>query len=325
MIVRRLLLCLLVMSAAACSSSGKPGSAVPSHSQGSPSAASNRAAAHREAARLLSLVRLPRGAHPLSAAPPHADSAMGVPAATSLVDDKRYWAVPMSFNDTVAWFKAHPPKGHLKSDGSGSGSGPGYQESGTEYAGASNPAWQSADLSLNVTSADTGRSYVRADAIVVWLDPQPIRDTSLGRRIHFSAADGCPKHDRGTPDVRNSGPGLDSAMLPAEQPVRALLCVYGVRGARPYDLTAESSLGAKAAGQVAALVRRVPLSHVDGGISGCPAAFAYTGYAAFDYRDGSSIDLRVDLSGCAMMTNGTILTAAGKAVRLFTQVELRQH
>ncbi|MGN6472948.1 MAG: hypothetical protein ACTHK4_04755 [Mycobacteriales bacterium] len=231
----------------------------------------------------------------------------------------------MSFQQAAAWFKKHPPKGHLKSEGSSAGSGPGYQESGISYRGGTSPAWQSAELGVNVSSGDSGYSYVRLDGMVVWLDPQPLRDSSFGSRIHFSAVDGCPRHDRGTPDVRNSGSDLSTAMLPTEPPLRALLCVYGVRNARPFDLTAYRNLGARAAGRVASLIRRISLSHVDGGRSSCPAAFAYTGYGAFDYRDRSSVDLRVDLSGCPMMTNGTIQTAAASAVGLFTRVELRKH
>lgn len=321
MIVRRILLCLLPLFLAACSSSGSPPPS-PFHGR---SATANRAAAGREASRLLSLVRLPRGTHPLSVAPPHSGAAIGVPAVSSLVDEKRFWSVPMSFSAAAAWFKAHPPKGNLESTGSSSGGGPGYQESGIAYRGRTSPAWQSAELGINVSSGDNGYSYVRADAIVVWLDPVPSRDTSSGPRIHFSAVDGCPRQDRGTPDVRNTGADLNAAMLPSEPPLRALVCTYDARHTAPFQLTAHRLLNATAAAKAAETIRNVPLSHADGASVSCPAAFAATGYIAVDYRDRAGVDVRIDLSGCPTMTNGMIQTAAGQAVGLFTRIEGPHH
>lgn len=324
-VTTRLAVCLvLAATLAGCSSgsSGVHGEHTNPAATAPPSlqAAANHLAAEHEATRLLSLVRLPSGARRISAVPAHLDSALGTPAASSLIDDKRFWSIPMSYDDTVAWFTAHPPQGNVKSDGSGTGSGPGYQTHGVEYAAPANPAFQSATLSINIGTDSARRSFMRADAQVVWLDPRPIRDTATGRRIHFTVAQGCPSNDRGVPDVTNRGPGLDTALLPNQNPTRALLCRYAGLNGHRFRLIGHQLLGSREASRDAMLVRSLPLSHVDDAVHSCPADDASAGYAAFEYADGFTVDLKVGIFGCASVSNGVILTTAGTLPRLFAKL-----
>jgi hypothetical protein len=281
--------------------------------------AENKADAARYTSHLLSLVQLPSGAKRLYAAPPNLDDpASGTPS-ESHADDARYYTIPMSFDDAVSWLSAYRPDGHLRQSGTSGGGGPGYQQSGVDFSGASSPAWQSADLGLIVETDTANTTYLRVDAVVVWLDPVPVRDTSTGPRIHFTVGDGCPANDQHQPDVTNTVDGLDRVMLPGATPIRALLCRFGDGG----KLAALRALGAPAAQSAAATIRKVPLSHTDGGSYGCPASVGTEGYAAFDYPGGQTVDIRVDLSGCAAISNGEITAMAGNAGALFDSASPR--
>ncbi|HVV75460.1 MAG TPA: hypothetical protein VHC43_05440 [Mycobacteriales bacterium] len=324
-VIARLAACLaLAIALAGCSGSStglhgehtSPDASAPPAMQ----AAANRAAANVEARRLMSLVRVPAGARRIHKAPPNLGEAVGTPAVSSLAHDHAYWSIPMSYDEAVRWFMNHRPKGHLTSDGSGAGSGPGFRTSGIEYRGRRNPAFQSSELSINVGTESAGRSYMRADAEVVWLDPRPIRDTEPGPRIHFTVANGCPDSDKGLPDVSNRRPGLGAALLPDQNPERALLCRYAGGNGPAFHLISHRLLDARAATQAMLRVRALPLSHVDGGVQGCPADDGSAGYIAFEYTRGFNVDLKVGIFGCTSVTNGVILAEAGNVPRLFSKL-----
>jgi hypothetical protein len=281
-----------------------------------PTAAGNRAAAARYAARLVSLARVPAGAKSLRSAPPNLnDPASGRPSGTANIDDARYYKIPMSFSDAEVWLKAFKPTGHLKKTGTSGGGGPGYQDSGIDFSGVTSRAWQSADLGLIIQSDSANETYLRVDAVVVWLDPVPLRDTATGPRVDFTVTEGCPATDTNRPDVTNTAAGLDREMLPAQAPVRALLCSYS----SAEKLAGHRTLDGGQARSIAARIRQIPLSHVDGASYGCPADFGTEGYAAFEYADSQGVDIKVGLSGCEYISNGEITTMAGNAGNLFSQ------
>ncbi|MGH2929363.1 MAG: hypothetical protein ACRDL8_14265, partial [Solirubrobacteraceae bacterium] len=87
-------------------------------------AASNKRQADQEATRLLALAQVPPGATEIGT-PPAAlrDPLTGNPVTSSLIDHARYWQVPMSFTDALAWVKANPPR-CLRASVSSEGSGP---------------------------------------------------------------------------------------------------------------------------------------------------------------------------------------------------------
>jgi hypothetical protein len=282
-----------------------------------PTAAGNKAAAMRYASYLVSLARVPAGSKSLHKAPPNlADPASGRPSGTDHVDVASYYAIPMSFTDAEAWLKAFEPGGHLHKTGTSGGGGPGYEQSGIDFRGASNPAWQSADLGLIIETDSARQTYLRVDAVVVWLDPVPLSDTAKGPRIHFTVATGCPSTDIKQPDVTNTVAGLDRRLLPAQPPSGGLLCSYSSTG----KLTGHRALEGAQARTVAEQIGKISLSHVDGASYSCPAAFGTDGYAAFDYKGGQTVDIRVDLSGCAFISNGEIMAMNGTTSGLFAHL-----
>jgi hypothetical protein len=277
-------------------------------------AAANRRAAEREARRLLTLTDVPPGARVLHSAPARLDGpAMGTPAVESLVDAARFWSVPMSLGQAQSWFDNHPPRGKLtKEGGSSGGGGADFETAGYSYWAGQTRAWRSAELEVSLLT-EAGRTYVRVDGVVVWLDPTPLRDDSSGPRIHFTVADGCPTNDRGPLGVSNDGADLDRRLLPDSTPLRALACLYGGFNRPAFALAQQRVLDRSTAGAVARRLGALPLSHVVGGQSSCPAGDGSAGYVAFEYADGRTVDLTGGLSGCASVSNGHIRTIGSLA------------
>jgi hypothetical protein len=181
-------------------------------------------------------VRKVRSAFHLDLAPAHLDGpSSGTPGASSLVASSDYWSVPMSFNDALAWFQSHQPTGNPTRAGSSNRGRPGYQTAGIAYVGGKSNAWESAELDLGVgTASDPTHSNVRADGVVVWLNPVPIPDRSPGSTVHFTVVQGCPHSDRTVPDVSNHAPGLDGQLLPADAPLTARACAYNCGNHAPF-------------------------------------------------------------------------------------------
>jgi hypothetical protein len=74
---------------------------------------SNRSAARADAVSLLGKVRLPAGATRSATVPPDAATALSMPASSlpGAVDDHRWWVVPGSRDQVIAYVTAHPPAG----------------------------------------------------------------------------------------------------------------------------------------------------------------------------------------------------------------------
>lgn len=309
----RMVLAVLAAAVTVSACGAAPAVSVAAHPRPATARLSNQAAAQREAERLMQTLTLPPGAQRLAGPPRGLDGPfVGIPAASSIARRASTWAVPMSFDTTLAWFGTHPPAGNPRLAVSENSSGPGQGHAGFGYEGHQSSAWSSSQLDVSLLGTDGAKTYVRGDAVVVWLDPRPQRVTYDPKRpsLHFAATGACPPSDAGYPTVRNDVRGLDRALLPAGEPVAGLICRYDGMNGSPFRLVKTTRLDAAAATHLAAAIRAVPLSHVDGGTTSCPMDDGSMAYLAFDYADGTSVDLDAALGGCATIGNGRIFTGA---------------
>ena len=311
--------------------------AVPAASTTASTAAGNRELAGHEAARLLSLTPVPDGAVRLASVPRSLPGpALGTPGVTSLIDQVRSWRLPMTLAQATAWLHAHTPRG-LRDDGSTTGWGPhGVNMIGRGYAGPGGPAWQSAELDIALGPAGRRASVLRADGVVVWLDPVPVPDNEPGPRIRVTVTGNCPASDVGFAGVSNPtvadptvadhgvadhgvadhgvadhgvadhGADLAHRLLPGAAPTAGLACRYAGLGGG-YRLWSATRLDAAAARQVAAPLARLPLGHVDGGMTSCPADDGSAEVVALSYLGRADVDLWISLSGCGGVSNGHIV------------------
>ncbi len=273
----------------------------------------NRQAAEQEAQRLLSLVRMPDGARPVRSAPRSIPGpVLGTPAVESVVDRSEFWRIGIPFKEALAWLDAHPPNGLSLSGSANVTGGGGSAISGRAYVGASTAVWQSAQLQIAVTEEDRNSSIVRADAMVVWLDPRPLADSNPGPRIQVTQVDSCPATNLGIVGVTNPGQSaLRAELLPAEEPVAGLICEYsGLNGAPAFHLRRHRQLDAGAAERIARAVRDLSLGHTVGAATSCPADDGSVAVIALSFANRPDIDLWLKLAGCPVVTNGYILAAA---------------
>ncbi len=275
---------------------------------GPPTIAGNRRMARQEAQRLLSKAVVPAGATPLSKPPAWSGPAMGTPVVGSLIDFSRSWRLSMPLSQAMAWIAAHPPRG-LPQDGSTTGyQGGSANLAGYGYRGPQNRAWSSADLDVEV-GARTGQSgsVLRVDAVVVWLDPVPLTDSSAGPRLRVLVNGGCPATDKSAAGVTNTGADLTDRLLPAAKPSAGLECFYYGLNGRRFELRKHVVLTASAAGQAARSMAALPVSHVIGGIGSCPMDDGSQEIIALSYPGRPDVDLWVKLNGCRTISNGFIL------------------
>lgn len=172
MIARRR--CQLVAVATAALSAVGAASAMPGSSP-----AANRAAARRDAGKLLRTLRLPAGAQRSLKEPngggPSLARPVGAPDTPNLIDRHAWWRVPASPQSVLAYIASHSPAGS-KLAFNGSGSGP----RGLEFAavGYSWPAVSGVlgtrQLAITAVPLQGGhKSAVRVDAEDVWITPRP--------------------------------------------------------------------------------------------------------------------------------------------------------
>ena len=324
--------CMLAAGCGSLRADGRPGTAAvwtdpaavrtgtPGGSPGA-TAAGNRELARKQALALLALVQLPGGAVRLRSAPRALPvPELGTPAVSSLVDRSRSWRVPVPFAQAVTWLGTEQPgslhQGGLREDGLQQDGSTGQPRAGGTgrtiiigytYDGPPNPAWQSADLGIEVAPAGSDASVIRADGQVVWLDPVPEQDPSLARPMRLTVAGGCPDSDAGFGDVANSGPGLTGRLLPGTAPAAGLECrYYGLNG-HAWRLRSATPLNAAAAARVASSMARIPLSHPDGEVLNCPLDDGSAEVIALSYAGRPDVDLWISLSGCGGVSNGYIL------------------
>jgi hypothetical protein len=292
---------------------GRPATATAAAVTAGRTAAGNQALARQEAWRLLALTPVPAGATPLAVVPGFAQPA-SVPVVASLVDQVRAWRLAMPFGRAAAWLQGH--RVALPVAGSGSGTTGTVQDAEYSYRGRASAAWQSAQLDVEVVSAPGGTSVLRADGVVVWLDPAPALDRPGGPRIRVTVAGGCPARDThaaagASPavpvtDVTNHGADLERRLLPAAAPAAGLECgYYGLNGHR-FQLRSATRLSAAQARRVAATMAAVPLSHPVGEATGCPDDDGSAEVIALSYAGRGDVDLWVTLNGCTSVSNGFI-------------------
>jgi hypothetical protein len=237
---------------------------------------------------------------------------MGRPAVASLVDRVEAWRVRLPFAAARAWLSAHRPRG-LTSDGTSS-DGNNFTGrttmTGTSYSGPASPAWQSADLEISTAPAGPHVSVIRVDAVIVWLDPRPVRSGPGAHPVRVTVAGGCPATDRGVTGVTSPGGGLTRRLLPPGPPTAGLRCQYDGLNGHPWHLVAATRLTARAARQAARSMARLPLSHTDGGSMSCPMDDLSFEVLALAYPGRPDVDLWIKLNGCRGVSNGYI-TAGG--------------
>jgi hypothetical protein len=275
------------------------------------SAAANKAAADAEASRLLALAQVPPGATEI-AVPPAALSGpiMGTPATTSLIDHARYWQVPMSFADALAWVKGHPPN-TLASGGSMSGTGPDGLSGGYSYQVPDSPGWTQAQLEVGVASAAGGVSDIRADGVAEWFDPVPFQDIAPGPRMRVTVAGGCPATDADDVGVRNTAPDLATMLLPAAAPTSGLMCEYAGLNGKRFGLIKSTAIDVNAAAQLASGVSSSSLSHLDNVEVNCPMDDASITVLVFAYAGRADVDVWYARTGCQSVSNGYITGSPG--------------
>ncbi len=275
------------------------------------SAAGNKSRAEAEAARLLAEVQLPAGAVEI-ATPPAAlnDPAVGVPSTSSLIDKARFWRVSMSLDAAVAWIRAHRPAGLTLGASASSGTRYGVQARGIAFDDRETAAWQYAQLQIGVASLGVGVSAIRADGLALWIDPRPMKDTRIGRRMRVTATDGCPSTDRVVVGVSNPATDLAEGLVPAASPTGGLLCRYAGLNGKPFGLIAGRTLGADAARHINTLASRISLDHLnDEAPWSCPADDGSATVVVLAYRGRADVDLWLPRRGCITLSNGHIQTA----------------
>lgn len=276
-------------------------------------AAGNRAAARAEADRLLSLAQAPPGAVRLARPPsPLTGPSMGNPAVSSLVDKALSWRVDLPFAAAKTWLTAHRPRS-LRQDGSTS-SGNAFTGQttmiGTSYRGPANRAWQSAELEIGLAPAGSHASVIRADAVIVWLDPRPVRSSPGAHPVRVTISGGCPPSDKGVTGVTNPGARLTRRLLPAGKPTGGLRCRYDGLNGHPWQLVAARRLTAGQARQKARSLARIPLSHPDGAVVNCPMDDGSAEVLVLVYPGRPDVDLWIKLNGCGGTSNGSIIAGS---------------
>jgi hypothetical protein len=215
----------------------------------------------------------------------------------------------MSMADAFVWLRAHPPAGLKRTFWRG---GSAYGIAGYGYEEPDTDAWSNAELAITVAAVKhgTGTEW-RADGIALWLDPTPIRDQYVGKRIRLTIAGGCPGSHADIGGVINSGSDLDRTLLPQAQPTAVLICDYAgqkpQRGTQQYALTAYKLRPAADARHLAGVVRGIRLSHLDGGYGSSPPGEGTATIFVFAFPGRADVGLLYRNSGSQSITNGKIL------------------
>jgi hypothetical protein len=275
--------------------------------------AANRAAAVREAKRLVRDARVPAGSERLR----HAPKRLRQPASTSsgvYVDRARFWRTDVSFATAERWIRRHRPAG-LGYEGSGSSGridprthSMHVTSRDVEFDGRATTAYTYPELQIEFVRGARDTTLWRVDGTVAPLDPRPLRDTYRGSRTRITTDTGCPSTQRGLGDVRNSGAQLRRHLLPAGRPFAVLLCSYhGLNGAHRLALRAHGRFGPRIAARLAHRVRAMSLAHVDGAEYSCPLDDGRADVAVFAFHGRPDVAILAHPRGCPSADNGIIV------------------
>src|SRR3954462_6517431 len=279
--------------------------------------ASPRSRAAAEAHRLLRQATLPPRAVALPSPPSQAAATTGLmmPAVDTVVTVSRYWRVPMPAPAALAWLSAHRPIGltPFSSSTGGVQGNPSYGAVG--YSEPPPPGLEDPQLQQVVMPIDDRASLVRVDAIVIWLDPRPMRDDAAGLRLRVTRHGGCPTTDAHMVGVTNAGTDLDRSLLPSGQPVGGLICDYVGMNGKANSLLRATRLDADSARRLAAVVDTISLAHTNGGFRSCGMDEGAYSVLVFAYPQRPDVDLWWARGGCQPVSNGHIVSTAGASER----------
>ena len=215
----------LVVTAAACSSGahrGDEGTTAPTQSPVTVVAAQSRAHAEQLAATVLRRVVLPSSARLYRGAVPKLlVGPFQRPAVPTLVDVPRIWTVPESPLTVVAFLKAQRPPGLSVGTAVGTETLRGRAivwSLGAFAVGSFGPDIDSAELEESVAAAPQG-SYVRADALVVWLSARNDDE-------HVSAADRVVTLTRQSAFARGGTPATRHLVVTDQKQVARLAAIF---------------------------------------------------------------------------------------------------
>jgi hypothetical protein len=231
------------------------------------SAARNRALAQQAVDELVRDAALPPGAVSLTD-PPARLVQLGDghrPVVIALVARRTYWRVPLAQAQVARWFREHAGRGlGLWMDGI-SGVPKGEHLEDLSFRGPDTGAFDDLTLDVDVASGGRRESLVRIAASAFWLDPTPLPDDASGSRLHVTVAGGCPASPGNAVGVRNDGPPVTDALVPAQTPRRGLVCDYGHAEMHRWKPVQVEELDAAAAARAAGQLRAMPLAHPSAG------------------------------------------------------------
>jgi len=274
----------------------------------------NLSIARAEIAHQLELVKLPPGAERVSSSPVH-ELSTGPPqssASGNFIYTTRWWTVPSSLDQTIAWIQEHPPlsaaNGSSGQFGTGTSSGPHFSIKYLVYQDRPTRAYQNAWLEISVVSLSPNISGVRADGTAVWLTSQPTPDRREGPSIRVTTAGGCPTSIAGYHDISNPrSHELTVRLLPANRPTGAIRCRY-----QDSSLIKQEGLDAAKAQTLARTINGLPLGSPGRIVSmGCgltEGRAQLTEIIVFSYQGRSDIDLWHGYECFPSVANGFITT-----------------
>jgi hypothetical protein len=311
---------LLLSVLAACGPGGVTPGGTPAPAGSSAPDAGPVAAAGHEAERLLGLVTPPSNAMALPSAPAGLATPEMAPSVTSLVDEARFWQLDMPYPQAGEWLARQHPVGVVPAGSASTQDHGQVVIDSREYDAPAGPTWDSAQLQLTVAADGDTRSFLRADGLVVWLDPDPVRDDAVGKRMRLTVTESCPATDTDTVGVDNPGQSdLDAALLPTGTPTGGLLCEYGGLNGMPWILRVHRILDTSVATQLATATRQVRLAHPVGARRNCPGGDARADLLILSFPGRPDVDLWLNPSGCPAIANGHLRADAGPAVAAFAK------
>lgn len=207
--MRRVALILTCLSVAGCGARQPLTGGDRPHARARPSFAADQRLARAFARRELASVRLPAGSRRASTDPAPGTLArpQSQPEAQHVVDRHRFWRVPGTPGELLAWLRRHIPHGtHLSLSGTGAQRGVTYLWTrGYSYPVLPSGIYQ-AELDLAVAAASGGGTAVRVDAYAVGLVPRPQweRVPPAVTRISISAFSVNRRHSYQLASVTNS-------------------------------------------------------------------------------------------------------------------------
>lgn len=277
----------------------------------------NRRLAERAARTLMAAVPLPPGSVRAVGGPAVLASAAPQPADGS-VHLSGAWRVGAPVAEVRTWLRDHPAAGLEDSGTGGWTEGDGADVSSWYWdlptTGDLHRAVERATLTVSVVPLGSGSTALRADAVVFWLVPTPWPDdgaTAGAPLVRVTTSTPCPSpaaaYAAGTVDNPGAaGDGLDAALLPPDDPVSGVACLYGP-GPAGGDRRARHVLDATEAARLAADVRTLPLGHpVTRWAHSCPLPPVRQVLLALAYGDGRQVDLLVQ-PACGGVRNGRIV------------------